>query len=91
MASLWLDAIPAAVQSPGQTPSAEMVHAHVGSREEEDHQGDDHHGVGAAATYLQLPPMERSEDYLQEVGAASVLHRRHTNMLQPKDVLKFAA
>lgn len=68
MSSVSLDALPAALQSPGEAASAEVVHTHVGARQEEDRQGHDHHGVGTATTHLQLPALERPEDYLQEVG-----------------------
>lgn len=47
-----LDALPAALQSPGEAASAEVVHAHVRAGEEEDHQGHDRHGVGTATTLL---------------------------------------
>lgn len=66
--SVRLDAIPAALQSPRKASSAEMVPAYLRAREEEDHQGNDHHGVGTTATHLQLPALERPQDYLQEVG-----------------------
>lgn len=68
---LLLDALPAPLQSPGEAPSAEVVHTHIRSGEEEDHQGYDHHGVGTATTLLQLPALERLEDYLQEVSHTS--------------------
>lgn len=68
-----LDALPAALQSPGEAASSEVVHAHGRAREEEDHQGHDLHGVGTATAFLQLPALERPEDYLQEVGAAPTI------------------
>lgn len=62
------DALPAALQSPGETAPAEVVHSHVRPRKEENHQGNDLHGVVTTAALLQLPALERPEDHLQEVG-----------------------
>lgn len=45
-------ALPAALQSPGEAASAEVVHANDGAGEEEDHPGHDHHGVSTATTLL---------------------------------------
>lgn len=61
------DALPAALQSPGETASAKVVHSHVRPRKEEDHQGNDLHGVVTTTALLQLPALERPEDHLQEV------------------------
>lgn len=65
--SVSLDALPAALQSPGEAAPAEVVHGDDGSGKEKDHQGNDHHCVGTATTFLQLPAVERPEDHLQEV------------------------
>lgn len=59
-----LDALHAALQSPGEAASAEVVHVHVGTWEEEDHQGHDHHGAGTATPLLQLHAVERPKDCL---------------------------
>lgn len=61
------DALPVAVQSTGEAAIAEMVHANTGAGEEE---GDPRHvdvGAGPSTALLQLPPVERPEDRLQEV------------------------
>lgn len=84
--TLWLvcvllDALPAALQSPGEAASSEVVHAHGRAREEKDHQGHDLHGVGTATAFLQLPALERPEDYLQEVGAAPTCLRNQLRLL----------
>lgn len=70
MSALLSDALPAALQPPRETASAEVVHPDVRAREEEDHQGHDLHGVGTTAALLQLPALERLEDCLQEVSVA---------------------
>lgn len=70
MSALLSDALPAALQPPGETASAEVVHPDVRAREEEDRQGHDLHGVGTTAALLQLPALERLEDCLQEVRVA---------------------
>lgn len=66
-----LDALPAALQSPGETAPAEVVHSHVRTWKEEDHQGNDLHGVVTTTALLQLPSLERPEDHLQEVSPTS--------------------
>ena len=62
------DALPVALQSPGKAAAAEVVCDHSGAREEEGHPRYDLHGAGTEATLLQLPPLERPEDCLQEVS-----------------------
>lgn len=62
------DAIPVAVQPAGEAALAEMVHAANGAGEEEGDPGHDDAGAGPSAAFLQLPPVEGSEDRLQEVG-----------------------
>ena len=44
-----------------------MVHAHNGAGEEEGDPGHDDVSSGPRAAFLQLPPVERHEDCLQEV------------------------
>lgn len=58
---------PVAVESAGEAATAEMVHTIIRPGEEE---GDPRHdvvSVGPSTTFLQLPPMEGSQDCLQEV------------------------
>ncbi len=62
-----VDVFPAAVQSSGQTPAAEMVHDSQRSWQEEDHKRRHANGAGPTAEVLQLPAVEGSEDRLQEV------------------------
>lgn len=63
------DALLVAVQSAGETATAEMVHAVNGPGEEEGYPGHDDDGVGPSTTFLQLPPMEGPQDSLQKVAA----------------------
>lgn len=65
---LCADAIPAAVQPAGEAALAEMVHAASRAGEEEGDPGHDDPGAGPPAAFLQLSPVEGSEDRLQEVG-----------------------
>lgn len=62
------DTIPVAVQPAGEAAPAEMVHAANGAGEEEGDPGHDDAGGGPSAAFLQLSPVEGSEDRLQEVG-----------------------
>ncbi len=62
-----VDVFPAAVQSSGQTPAAEMVHGSQRSWQEEDHKRRHANSAGPTAEVLQLPAVEGSEDRLQEV------------------------
>lgn len=62
------DAVPAAVQPPGEAAAAEVVHAADGAGEEEGDPGHDHAGAGPSASLLQLPAVEGPEDRLPEVG-----------------------
>lgn len=64
---LSLDALPAAVQPTGKATAAEMVHDVHRQRKEEGDSGHDDAGTGPTSTFLQLPPVEGSEDCLQKV------------------------
>lgn len=61
------DALPVAVQPTGEAAIAEMVHANIGAGEEEGDPRHDDVGAGPSTALLQLPPVERPEDRLQEV------------------------
>ena len=67
-----LDALPAALQSPGEAASAEVVHTHPGAGEEEDHQGHDCHGAGTETQNMQLPALDGLEGCLQEVSISPI-------------------
>lgn len=62
------DALPVAVQPAGEAATAEMVHSNNGAGEEEGDPGHDDVSAEPSTTFLQLPPMERPEDRLQEVA-----------------------
>lgn len=61
------DALPVAVQPAGEAATAEMVHTNNRAGEEEGDPGHDDVSAEPSTPFLQLPPMERPEDRLQEV------------------------
>lgn len=61
------DALLVAVQPTGEAATAEMVHTDNRPGEEEGDPGHDDISVGPSTTFLQLPPVERPQDRLQEV------------------------
>lgn len=62
------DALPVAVQPAGEAATAEMVHTDNGAGEEEGDPGHDDVSAEPSTAFLQLPPVERPEDRLQEVA-----------------------
>jgi len=71
-----------------------MVHALIGKREKEGDPGHDDVSVGPSTTYLQLFPMERPQNRLQEVAAENTevfCHMRWSPCVHAFKYFKFLA
>lgn len=69
------DAVSVAVQPAGEAATAEMVHTDKWAGEEEGDTGHDSVSASPSTTFLQLPPVERPEDCLQEVVTKDTLYK----------------
>lgn len=78
------DAVPVAVQSPGETTAAEVVYTDDRAGEEEGGPRYVDVSAGPPATLLQLPPLERHENRLQKVATENTAASRLT--LEFRDV-----